>query len=624
MRTKHGLDRIHLVKFIESNDACQDVLDLIKQLEQDSNIEYAEPSIQYELLKTTNDPLYSSGVNHLGLWNLEKTKVGSAWDYARGGGVKVAVIDSSTDITHPDLSSNIYDGSLNFPLGVTLPAFHGTHVSGTIVATGNNNRGIVGAAYESKLIPIGIFKQGSQVIPLASVVYAAVNAGAGVINISAASTVSNQTDNAAFEYAYDSGVLVIAAAGNSNLAPLPFIGYPAAYRTVLAISATDENDQRANFSNYGDWIDVAAPGTHILSITSRYTCTPSECTQPVVFDDQIYGYALSDGTSMSAPLVSGIAALLKSYWTRLTIDQIYRAIIYGVDKINTDAYIGSGRVNAYNSIIIATYFKSRWLLNPNLDDTYTDAELSSFITRQKQAAIFYSADFDMNNDGFINQADTAIIDSFINQIPGLATRITTLRNGSNNNGGNTAGESTEPVLVSASVFDDFIPGNVTNRGRTVVKFTVTASGTLNQQTYLPTASNLTLGGLPVKAVEGTVGQFIGIINFANPNGKILKSVAGTTSSSLNLTIPINLPVQSGAPSITSIQTNRKGQMIVKGRQLKSNGYFGFVLSDGSFQRVSLRSPKANQQSSVSSISVSTNTLFALYSLQGRGVDIFEF
>jgi subtilisin family serine protease len=161
----------------------------------------------------------------------------------------------------------------------------------------------------------------------------AVDNGAQVVNLSLGGAGGSEALEDAMLYAQSKGALVVAAAGNWGVS-MPF--YPAYYDGVIGVSATDQNDQLASFSNYGSYVDVAAPGVDILS-TKRY---------PV-------DYGLMDGTSMATPMVSGLAALIWTKYPSATSDQVWAAIRDGADDLGSpgrDSYFGWGRINAANSL----------------------------------------------------------------------------------------------------------------------------------------------------------------------------------------------------------------------------------------------------------------------------------
>lgn len=213
-----------------------------------------------------------------------------------GAGVKVCVVDTGIDKDHPDLQANIVGGRNFVAKGTTVdPAKwdddngHGTHVAGTIAAV-DNAIGVVGVAPSASLLAAKVLnRQGSGYLSdvIAGVDYCVQN-GAKVVSMSLGTSSDVQTVHAAVDAAYASGVLLVAAAGNDYGGA---VSYPAAYDSVVAVSATDNADNLAAFSNVGPQVELAAPGVSVLSTYKGG------------------GYATLSGTSMATPHVSGAAAL---------------------------------------------------------------------------------------------------------------------------------------------------------------------------------------------------------------------------------------------------------------------------------------------------------------------------
>jgi subtilisin family serine protease len=266
-------------------------------------------------------------------WGLTKVEAASSWQYSKGDGVIVAVIDTGVDYTHKDLADNIWTNSKEIPAngkdddgngfvddirgwdfvkdGGQFCVYgedcsdrdadpmdvqgHGTHVAGIIAAVQNNELGISGVAPLAKIMPVrAAFSTGATALLKTSDILEAlsyaINNGADVINMSfAGSDLSVLLD--VLNIANDLNVVVVAAAGNSNSTGRV---YPAAFDSVISVGALSSNNTRASFSNYGDWVDIAAPGVNILSTLPNNN------------------FGNKSGTSMAAPFVAGAAALIKS------------------------------------------------------------------------------------------------------------------------------------------------------------------------------------------------------------------------------------------------------------------------------------------------------------------------
>ncbi|MBK8129351.1 MAG: S8 family serine peptidase [bacterium] len=175
---------------------------------------------------------------------------------------------------------------------------HGTHVTGIAAANGNNSIGVAGVDWNTRIMPLRILNAGGAGThaDAAAALYYAAEKGAQVINMSFGAYADSQTLRDAVEYASQTALLV-GAAGNNNQTDL---FYPAAYPQVLAVAGTGPGDVKGSFSNYGDWVDISAPGQTIWS---------------TVYDDSYVGWS---GTSMSAPFVAGAATLVWSNYPNLS------------------------------------------------------------------------------------------------------------------------------------------------------------------------------------------------------------------------------------------------------------------------------------------------------------------
>lgn len=287
-------------------------------------VENAEPDGIAYALEVPNDPRFSEQ------WGQTKIKTPQAWDTSTGSDtVQIAVLDTGIDDDHDDLSSKV-DSWINFTSTGTASDQngHGSHVAGIAAAATNNNIGVAGTGYNTRLQSVKVLDDNgsgyySWVI---NGIYWAADNGAEVINMSLAGTRGSWSLRNAVDYAWNKGVVVVAAAGNSGNSGRH---YPAYYSKAIAVAATDQNDQKANFSTYGSWVDLAAPGVSILS---------------TVLDDN---YKLYNGTSMATPHVAGVAALVKAAYPAFNNQQIRNRIEDTADDIpGTGTYWSEGRLNA--------------------------------------------------------------------------------------------------------------------------------------------------------------------------------------------------------------------------------------------------------------------------------------
>lgn len=304
---------------------------VIQALGKNFLVEYVEEDFRAQSLYSPNDPDFTMQ------WGLTKIRIPQAWDTTQGSGnVYVAIIDTGINSYHPDFAGKIVL-SINCTLTgcpsfvSTDPDGHGTHVAGIVGATADNGIGIAGTAWESKLFLVkALNDNGSGFYSwIANAIIAAVDNGAQVINLSLGGTASSLTLQNAVDYAWNKGAVVVAAAGNSG-STRKF--YPAYYTNVIAVGAVDNNDQKANFSNYGSWVDVSAPGVNIYST---------------------YGntYKSLSGTSMATPFVSGLAALLIGQNPSLSNNEIKNRIESTANKIpGTGTYWLHGRIDACSAV----------------------------------------------------------------------------------------------------------------------------------------------------------------------------------------------------------------------------------------------------------------------------------
>ena len=274
------------------------ILDLLNH---DPRVEAAEPVTSVAAYFVPNDPKYADQ------WHLKRVGSESAWEYTCGRGVTVAVIDTGVACYDKgpftkgtDLAGTRCVDGYNF-VSNNADAYddhgHGTHVAGTIAQTTNNGLGVAGLAYCANLMPIKVLSgsgSGTNTNVAEGIRFAA-DHGAQVINLSLGGPFSSKVIENAVNHALAKGVIVVAAAGNSGKS----VGYPAAYKGVIAVSATDKNDNIAWFSSRGPQVVIGAPG---VGVTQQTICEggKNKC--------EIFG--VFNGTSMASPHVAGAAAML--------------------------------------------------------------------------------------------------------------------------------------------------------------------------------------------------------------------------------------------------------------------------------------------------------------------------
>ena len=349
------------------------------QLSLNPLVDYVEPNrIRHTTVSAPNDPYYSSPPPFLtqSQWALPKVQALQAWQLipnvyltsgtAGAGRIKVAVIDTGADCTHPDfanaggssrdaasggqivflLSQAMVGTTVNNPSCAWQDDYgHGTHVSGIIAAAANNGRDIAGLGYPLELIEYKVLDNtGSGTdADIASAIRAAANVGANVISMSLGEATYSQTLQDAITYAWQRNCVVVAAAGNDAA---PEIFFPADANHAIGVAATGSSDARASFSNTGSGVDIAAPGVGIISTAPMYSVP---LTTNLEYDQL-------DGTSQAAPHVAAVAGLIEMASPNLgpmAVAQRIQQSADGTDNVSNggwDSNEGYGRINAYRAI----------------------------------------------------------------------------------------------------------------------------------------------------------------------------------------------------------------------------------------------------------------------------------
>jgi subtilisin family serine protease/subtilase family serine protease len=280
-----------------------------------------------------------------------------AWALTLGTEITVAVLDTGIDYTHPDLAAN-YIGGINFvtPNGDPMDDHgHGTHVAGTIAAALNNltgnpadEEGIVGVAPHARLLAYKVCDLDGNCddFHIAQAIEASIAAGAKVINLSLGGPEYSESLNDAVQDAWNAGIVIVAGAGNDGNTNL---FYPAAFDHVISVGAFDEDGRRAEFSNYGPWVDISAPGNVIMSSYPMSSCEAANVP------GNMGCYTWSSGTSMATPHVSGAAALVWSRGDVTTNQQVVDILLnsadpQGVAAVPFDSWTIHGGLNIHNAL----------------------------------------------------------------------------------------------------------------------------------------------------------------------------------------------------------------------------------------------------------------------------------
>ncbi len=327
--------------------------ELIRELEQDERVEYAEKVPLMKKFAEPNDPGYANQ------WHLPHIGATSAWDrFSTGSTIVIAIVDDAVDRAHPDLAPNLWvnpgeipgngiddDGNGyiddingwdvasndNNPDPPTSSYDHGTHVAGIASAATGNGLGIAGMGYSCRIMCVKATNTSSSAITngFEGILYAADN-GADIINCSWGGSVPSATHQNIVRYAQEQGCIVVGAAGNNGSSS---VFYPAGYPGVVSVASTNKDDKKSGLSNYGSWITISAPGDFMYSTLPGNT------------------YGSKSGTSMAAPLVAGLLGLMKSLLPHMPggdLVECLKSTAVGIDNLNP-AYagqLGTGRINA--------------------------------------------------------------------------------------------------------------------------------------------------------------------------------------------------------------------------------------------------------------------------------------
>ena len=329
-----------------------DLTDLvISLLKKHPAIKYVEPNHVINAYGFPNDEYYSLQ------WNLTMINLEKAWDISTGENVVVAVLDTGVN---PDGKDGFGDRLLSgYNAFINTPAlwedgnYHGTHVAGTIGQETNNKTGVAGVAYNAEILPIKVlsrFRVGS-VASVCNGIYWAADNDADIINMSLGGPEYSDIFEEAVNYAYSRGITIIAASGNENSE----VGYPAAFTNVVAVGAIGTNKERAFYSNYGFELDIVAPGGDRYQDAANGEIVQETFVEFLGFKNRAFGWDYSplSGTSMAAPHVAGVAALIKSVYPELEPDEIKEAIINTATDLGAagkDNNFGYGLIDAYAAV----------------------------------------------------------------------------------------------------------------------------------------------------------------------------------------------------------------------------------------------------------------------------------
>jgi thermitase len=319
------------IKNEQNQEVRQQALGQKKEdLERNPNVEAVEYNQVIDPSWIPSDPFF------IDQWAYKKIRAPEAWDLTQGSStVKVAIIDTGIDSTHPDLSKKLV-GQYDFAYGDSVAQDtsgqfngHGTHVSGIVAAQTDNGGGVAGTCPNCQILMAKYWDAANRgtISKVVQSINWAVMRRANVINMSFGNGTYSNSLERSVNLAWDRGIVLVAAAGNAGTDGPEL--YPAAYAKVIAVAATNKDDSRRSTSNAGDWVDVAAPGTEI------YSTVPTGS----------YGY--KSGTSVATPYVSGLAGLLFSQgYSNSEVRFRIQSTAVDLGKKGKDPVFGSGRIDA--------------------------------------------------------------------------------------------------------------------------------------------------------------------------------------------------------------------------------------------------------------------------------------
>lgn len=348
-------------------------LRIIDLLRRQPGVRFAEPNFRVEALRTNpNDPGYGNQ------WHYESIKLPEAWDSttgeaANGESTVVAVVDTGVYLAHEDLTSKILSGH-DFHDGDPDPdekdgssSWHGSHVAGTIAAATNNGTGVAGVSWAARILPVRVLGDGggTRYNVIQGVRYAAglsndsgsvPDRPADIINLSLGGGGHSSSEQSLYHELRGNNIHVVAAAGNDG-SDQPM--YPAAYEGVVSVSATNCQNEPASYSNYGPSITLAAPGGDTINCSVLGTGRVLSTVGAGSGADRSSQYGGLMGTSMAAPHVAGVIALMRAVYPALSPHELDKLLAEGrlsddLGSAGRDDQYGYGLLNAQKAVQAAT------------------------------------------------------------------------------------------------------------------------------------------------------------------------------------------------------------------------------------------------------------------------------
>ncbi len=353
-----NLQSVYNLKFQKNVD----IFKIINYCNKSPIVEYCQPNyLNYPCTTKLNDYFYPDQ------WALRVIDIPSAWKIEKGkADIIIAIVDSGVDYNHEDLKDRIWTNPKEIPgngldddnngyiddiHGWNFEDIsdvqakrdlnndpmdnngHGTHVAGIIAAVPNNSRGTAGIMWNCRIMALRCGSRHFEDDDVSSAIVYAADNGARIINMSWGGDELSYVVRDATKYAYDRGCILVAAAGNDRK---PTVIYPALHKHIIAVGATDRNDKKAVFSNYGPGLDIVAPGHKIMATLPNNS------------------YSDLSGTSMAAPVVSGVIGLMLSKRPGMTSDEVRQILRDSADKIDDKYLTGIGRINARKALTLSS------------------------------------------------------------------------------------------------------------------------------------------------------------------------------------------------------------------------------------------------------------------------------
>ena len=513
-------------------------------LQHNPNIEFAEPDYLLEPALVPNDPYYASE------WHLAKIEAPAVWDVTTGSSnVVVAVLDSGVDGSHPDLAPlmipgwNFNDGNTN-----TMDSNgHGTAVAGTAVASGNNGVGVAGVSWGCRIMPVRITDTNGNgtISMISSGLTWAADQGARVANVSFTVSASPTVTSAAQYFQSKGGVVAVAAGNNGVSYSNPDNPY------VLTVSATDSSDVIATWSTTGSNIDLCAPGTGIITTGLGG------------------GYSSASGTSFSAPIVAGVAALVLSINPVLSGTEVQNILKQNADDLGTpgwDTIYGCGRVNARRAALAALAGTSSDTNPPGV--AVSSPAAGSIVSNSVTINVTASDNVGVTSvkcflDGLCVGTNTSAPASFSWDTTGWTNGSYTLQAQAYDAAGNVGTSSSVNVTVQNPVPDTTPPAVAvtapTNGSTLTTTVTVSVSATDNVGVTLVKCY---LNGVCVATNTGAPASFIwdttGYANGAYSLQATAYDAAGNSGSSPVVNVTVQNPVPDTTPPTAQILSPANG------------------------------------------------------------------